>query len=158
MRFASKIYNRIQWATIRSQRYDICVVRSHRINPIPLLMIRYYCSHFRDVRSRLSSNQHRVYWLLIDYKWRFDWLSRSCILLVLMVTQTFRKIDRHTLPYVAYVSACFRKLLYSVTATFPFAFTAKNTERLCHLFNLYYILISCREEFKKCNNIEDSIR
>jgi len=38
------------------------------INPIPLLMIRYYCSHFRGVHPRLSSNQHRVYWLLIDYK------------------------------------------------------------------------------------------
>lgn len=38
------------------------------INSIPLLMIRYYCSHFRGVHPRLSSNQHRVYWLLIDYK------------------------------------------------------------------------------------------
>lgn len=47
------------------------------INPIPLLMIRYYCSHFRGVFPRLSSNQHQVYWLLIDYKWQFDWPSRS---------------------------------------------------------------------------------
>lgn len=38
-------------------------------------MTCYYCLGFRAVHSCLQSNQRRVYWLLIDYKWRFDWSS-----------------------------------------------------------------------------------
>lgn len=142
--------------TIRSQRRDTCVcVRAcvvlcvpTEINPIPLLMIRYYCSHFRGVHP--ASVVQSASCLLA-----FNWLQMTVWLTLLLIRPSRSNDDRDVSKNRSssgYTLLTFPLALgnYCVTVTFPFAFTNLTRDRdqsisaerkkhrgelMCHLFN-----------------------